>query len=60
MIKTASAGLGTSSRALGLAAALSYWLMATAVHADMQGGTVPLGGNKLSADIQYKGLPGAP
>jgi quercetin dioxygenase-like cupin family protein len=34
--------------------------MATATHADMQSGVVSLGGARLPADIQYKGLPGAP
>jgi quercetin dioxygenase-like cupin family protein len=55
-----STGFRTHSKALGLAAALSLLLMGSPVYADMQGGTVPLGGMKLPADIQYKGLPGAP
>jgi quercetin dioxygenase-like cupin family protein len=60
MTKSASAAFGIGSKALGMAAALSFLLMAPAVHADMQSGVVSLGGAKLPADIQYKGLPGAP
>ena len=48
------------SKTLRLAAALSFWLAATAANADMQGGPIQLGDVKLPADIQYKGLPGAP
>ena len=57
MIKAASAWFPKTS---GMAAALSIALMATPAHADMQSGDVSLGDAKLPADIQYKGLPGAP
>ena len=60
MSKEALARVRMGSKALGMAAALSLSLMAMAAHADMQSGVVSLGGAKLPADIQYKGLPGAP
>ena len=60
MIKATSASFRAGSRPFGMAAALFFLLMATAAHADMQSGVVSLGGAKLPADIQYKGLPGAP
>ncbi len=60
MIKTTSAWFQVGSKPFGMAAALSFLLMATATHADMQSGVVSLGGARLPADIQYKGLPGAP
>jgi len=44
---------------IGMGAALTL-LLATAATADMQGAAVDLGGARLPADIQYKGLPGAP
>jgi quercetin dioxygenase-like cupin family protein len=60
MIKADSARFRMGSKASGMAAAFFIALMATSAHADMQSGAVQLGGMKLPADIQYKGLPGAP
>ena len=60
MSKEALARVRMGPKALGMAAALSLSLMAMAAHADMQSGVASLGGAKLPADIQYKGLPGAP
>ncbi len=55
-----SAGrLRAGSTALGLAALFSCWLVATATHADMQGGAIQSGRVTLPADIQFKGPPGA-
>ncbi len=59
MIMAASARSRMASKASGMAAALTFLLMATAAHADMQGGAVQLGAAKLPADIHFKGLPGA-
>src|SRR5512136_2949523 len=59
MSKAALARLRMGSRAFGMAAALSFGLMATGAYADMQSGAVRLGGVKFPDDIQYKGLPGA-